>query len=608
MNIKRVSGLVAAGVLGISSVLAGGGNVSAIDLSSKLVATNLFGGDVASFNTTYNAETDVTTVETTLYLNDTAINSILAQRSGKGSSLGSGYIALDPNIDDSVSLWYKENTYFPVGTDIATEKAKVKEMLAADVEKGTSGAVSYDTIWPLGAYVLYKNSEGKFAMVSGEGDGKTSVADALVSALGLSSVDELVYGENFKVGMWTTYEWLDGWLAEGKTDEEPYWVLNTYKITYPIAGVVGSSTHASENYYKNLASALEGEENKVIVREDTTLDGDLVIPEGKTLEVTKDTTIALAKGAKVSGEITGEGRVTIDGIDYRQIANSISLGVGETEVKINNLNDTYYLRVFTEPDDAIADLEVTNSNSKVVKAVVECKADEVEDADPMLGECYNTLIVSGLEDGEAVITVTDKISGKSASVEVIVAQTTEWADAGNENASVYVEFGDALEGNLGLELETIELTDKLKAQSEYLKAVFDISVVDKDTGKIVSVKDNEIEVYLMLDLNDYKGMKYFKIVYIDDEGKIAEVFEPEVEFEEEIGFVGLAFTTTHLSAYGVLASATEFPTEVETPETGFATSEGASSAMDYRGLISTVIAMTVMAVSMEIGLYIRSKR
>lgn len=585
MNIKRLGCGLSALALAVSLLPVGlGGNASAIDLSSKIQARNLFGGDVASFKTSYDAATDVTTLETTLYLNDTAIDGILSQKSGKGSSLGSGYIELKPNLEASEgALWYKQNYFFKAGTDIAAEKADIKDRLKADVAKGETEAVSYDTVWPVGAYILYKNSEGKFVMVSGEGDGKTSVRDALVNALGLTSADELVYGENYKIGMYTAYEWLNGWLASDNTDAEPYWILNTYKITYPIAGVVND---ASENYYKDLASALAGEETKVIVREDTSLDGDLVVPEGKTLEVAKDTTIALAKGAKVSGAVTGEGKVTVGGIDYTQLVTSITLGTGAEELELNT-NETLYLRVFTAPEDAAAEFEVTNSDAGVVSAALECKTDESEGGDENLGECYNILTLNGMKDGEATITVTDKNTSKSASVKITVAQKMEWASAGNEEASIYVEFGKALKGDYSLEFDAVKLTDELKAQSEYLKAVFDINVIDNETGKAVSVKDNEIETTLMLDADDYEGMKYFKIVYINDEGKIAEEFDPEVLVDEELGVIELNFTTTHFSTYGVLASATEIPSAL-TPETGAFTAT-AKSASAMGAIVTSVL-------------------
>ena len=159
-------------------------------------------------------------------------------------------------------------------------------------------------------------------------------------------------------------------------------------------------------------------------------------------------------------------------------------------------------------------------------------------------------------------------------------------------------FEDPIEGeNLALEVAKAEMTDENKAKiSPFIKAVYDISVVDQDTNEAVSAKDNRIDVMLALDAADYEGMKYFKVVYIDENGKLAETFDTEVQTGE--GSIALFFTTTHLSAYGVLASETEFP-EVLSPDTGAFTAETGAK------IAGTVVAATIVAIVTMAGIAVK---
>lgn len=279
------------------------------------------------------------------------------------------------------------------------------------------------------------------------------------------------------------------------------------------------------------------------------------------------------------------------------LVTSIELGVGEEVIELMS-NEFQAMRIAYTPTDAAVDFEVSTNNS----AIFAENSLRIEYDGTVPGLLF---AAADSGSGEAVVTVTEKNSGVSASVKVKVTEVLK-SDSGiaEDGTTVYTYFETPIEGeNLAVEFSGEELSDAEKAKiSPYLKAVYDISVVNQDTDEVVPVSNNRIDVMLVLNPDDYEGMKYFKVVYINENGELAETFDTEVQTDEDGNISALLFTTTHLSAYGVLASATEFP-EVLAPDTGIGELMEAGSSYDYCGLVSAVIALTVIMVAMEIALW-----
>lgn len=291
------------------------------------------------------------------------------------------------------------------------------------------------------------------------------------------------------------------------------------------------------------------------------------------------------------------------GEDYvvSPLVTSIELGAGEEVVELMS-NEFQAMRIDYTPTDAAVDFEVSTNNSAIFAE--DSLRIEYDGTVPGL-----LFAAADSGSGEAVVTVTEKNSGVSASVKVKVTEVLKSdSSIAEDGTTVYTYFETPIEGeNLAVEISGEELSDAEKAKiSPYLKAVYDISVVNQDTDEVVSVSNNRIDVMLVLNPDDYEGMKYFKVVYINENGELAETFDTEVQTDEDGNAVALLFTTTHLSAYGVLASATEFP-EVLAPDTGIGELMEAGSSYDYRGLVSAVVALTVMTVAMEVVLWKRNQ-
>jgi len=71
------------------------------------IATSDQGANVTTFTTSYDAVNDVNNVTATITMNTSNINSIIAQVSGTGASLGSFYYRLTPTLPDAAIGYFK---------------------------------------------------------------------------------------------------------------------------------------------------------------------------------------------------------------------------------------------------------------------------------------------------------------------------------------------------------------------------------------------------------------------------------------------------------------------------------------------------------------------
>ena len=280
------------------------------------------------------------------------------------------------------------------------------------------------------------------------------------------------------------------------------------------------------------------------------------------------------------------------------LVTDITLGYGDEDVKLYT-NENQILRIGYNPENAPVEFEASTNNPDLFQ---EGSLKIVEEN----GVYAVSFITRRSSDGEGVVTVTEKNSGVSQSVKVIVTEAMYSSDAvAEDGTTAFVGFKNPIEGeDLAVRITGEELTTEEKSKiSPYLKAAYDLSVVNLATGEVVPVSDNEIDVTLILKKADYEGMKYFKVGYINDEDKLVEVFDADVDYhdedEEENEYFSLSFTTTHFSTYGILASATEFP-EALTPDTGMFTGDG-TNPLNNLG-VKAAVTVGVFVVIALIGL------
>lgn len=231
---------------------------------------------------------------------------------------------------------------------------------------------------------------------------------------------------------------------------------------------------------------------------------------------------------------------------------------------------------------------------------------------------YNKLSIWGNIAGSATfkVTITDMMGNSAeATIKVTVEDVLK---GGGDNGSdkdgnfyyAQVEFDKAIEGaeRIGVELKTIP---SAQAENSNLKVVLDVSVYDKN-GKVISVKDNKIKIFLAVSEKMIGGeFSAIQLVYLDENGEIKEYIDPD-EWQYVPGVHGMpgqytiVFTTTHLSNYGILASNTPFDSAANknkllAPNTGaFArVSEGAKTTGVTTDMIMTIVC------TITVALYVR---
>lgn len=260
--------------------------------------------------------------------------------------------------------------------------------------------------------------------------------------------------------------------------------------------------------------------------------------------------------------------VAESGLRYNVRPKMKSLTLAESEVELA-IGEEKAVAVTTLPED-LTDFDLS------------CEPDSENPA----SLCYfdkneHTLMVVGGDAGTDTLTVRG-LDGVTTTLKVKVdAALATGRDEGEDFYGI-VDFETPVEGGRELKIESLEIGDNLKAQDAALRKLYDIKVLDAD-GNEVAVSGNKIKVMLLIDKESLGDYKYFQVVYVNDEGKIAEWIDvDDWQLLEDSSYV-IAFTTTHLSSYGILAANEPFASAAErnaaneatTPDTGvMTTTEG----------------------------------
>ena len=293
-------------------------SIGASDLSSKISMSDGLGG-ISQFSYSYDKENDVTNVYTKINIDDTVNAKILAQKPGVGSILSSFYFTLNPGITDFDGPYYKTNYYYTKNTDksISTIRQELLDRLTED------DVTTYSTVWPLGINVFYKNASGQWAQSRTPGDGTTSIGQDLVNQMGLSSIDELVYGENYMFNVWEGYQWYYLWANEDKSKTE---LINAH---YDIDFNISSNNNIIAMYHSNLDDAIKDGFNNISTNVDVTLNNEdeLVIGKDKTITMKEGTSITVTGNVVNNGTIKDSNGKTYHIVNINEVANGkISIG------------------------------------------------------------------------------------------------------------------------------------------------------------------------------------------------------------------------------------------------------------------------------------------
>ena len=336
------------GVLALVSTILIPGVVSASDITSSLDVRNAL-GSVVTFEKSYDSENDVNNVHVVLTVNETVLNTVLAQKPGVGGNLGVFYVGVVPTTFRGMPEHKQVNMYYTTGTDFSTVKSDLATRIAS---KGidTSGD---PTTWIYGvAAQYYKNSIWNTA--SGSGTGSISIGDNLVSSLGLTSIDELVYGENYRLFMYENYDWYIEYQEVGNETNTEY-VKVSYEIKFPVTAKMEDGTAV---YYPTLQGALSSESKNIVINDDLVISENITIPEDIKVTIEEDVTVDLAAYVKLinKGKLINDGEINLQ-------EKSVIENTGNIENNGSIMGDKAYYTVtgsseFTIPNSLVQEGEL----------------------------------------------------------------------------------------------------------------------------------------------------------------------------------------------------------------------------------------------------------
>lgn len=279
-------------------------NVQAENLCEQIQLGPELNGGTSISKCDYDGANNINSVTVTLTMNEQLLESGLNQRPGIGSLLGTFYVGMTPTKYNSAEYvnadggytFKKENLFALHGSDAAANKEAV-------LQKARNQAY-FDTsipTWINVGQVQYNNGSWT-ANSTATGNKVKSNKEFLSETLGVS---QLTYGENYRLGMWTAYDWYFTYYV----DDENYDVIKvSFDVKYPIVG----NNNTIAYYYPTLEMALANS-NKIDINANTTVDSELVINEGTTVNINNgailliNTDVVTNNGSvKInSGSITG---------------------------------------------------------------------------------------------------------------------------------------------------------------------------------------------------------------------------------------------------------------------------------------------------------------
>lgn len=225
-------------------------------------------------------------------------------------------------------------------------------------------------------------------------------------------------------------------------------------------------------------------------------------------------------------------------------------------------------------------------------------------------EDLTKLVCSGYEAGSGKVVVTasdDDGNTATAEIDVIVKDALEsgYAYIDDDNGNYVVagaNFEKPIEGADHLDIKFKALPEA-QADNEELKLVVDIKVYDKN-GEVVPVKDNKVTVTIQVEKAILGGeFKHFQIVYLDENGKTEEWFDPtKVEYDDVMGIYYITFETSHFSQYGVLASNTAFTSAatlnaLKAPNTGVFTHATEASSYSNNEIVAIIVVLSAISLA-----------
>lgn len=207
-------------------------------------------------------------------------------------------------------------------------------------------------VWGTTLTIQYSKDGGKtWTDSGGDADGIATIGSNLLKKLGLSSNDDLIYGENYRFGMYNDYTFICGWNIYQSLGKE--YVAVEWEIAFPITG-----EHDGQSvFFTNLEDALTSESEYITINKDVTVDSDVVVPEGVWIFIADGATLEIKEGNTFENNGKVYGDVRVNGVvkTYSSIVinpskngsvsvNSIVAASGDTVIIENKADAGYILK------------------------------------------------------------------------------------------------------------------------------------------------------------------------------------------------------------------------------------------------------------------------
>lgn len=252
-------------------------------------------------------------VNGTITLTDANMETILNQTPGNGSSLASFYIGVTMEGYNTDYLKFeKSGSWVPNGSDINTIKSEAKVQITTSLDQTDSNITGWST-----AIMIEYNVGSGWTRITGEGNGATSVRNALSTALGGA---QLEYGKNFRFIMVENQQAVMAWVdkttgvdTEGnRIDGNDEYVVISYQLKFPITASMENGTAI---YAQNVNQAIESGAVDIVINENSSLTESVTIPSGVTLRVADGATFTVPTGSTITfavgASLVNNGNVTV---------------------------------------------------------------------------------------------------------------------------------------------------------------------------------------------------------------------------------------------------------------------------------------------------------
>lgn len=317
-------------------------SVQAEDLCGQIQFGPELNGGTSVSKCDYDEANNINSITVTLTMNEQLLDSGLNQRPGIGSLLGTFYVGMTPTKytsesyknSDGTYTFKKENLFAMRGSDAATNKEAVLQRAKNQTYFDTSIPT-----WITVGQIQYNNGSW-IANNSVSGNKVKSNREFLSETLGVSN---LTYGENYRLGMWTAYDWYFTYYV----DDDNYDVIKVnFDVKYPIVGYNNSNAY----YYPTLEMALANS-NKIDINANTTVDSELVINEGTTVNINNGAILLIN-----TDEVTNNGSVKVN-----------SGSITGTKVKTNALDNIVISDDYESTNTSTSVLAVKNLLTTIEK-------------------------------------------------------------------------------------------------------------------------------------------------------------------------------------------------------------------------------------------------